>query len=90
VRAGEKLHEELFNLDESVRPTRYGKVMRATRPPLEPTVLSNGLELLSLMTAAGDADGASAELWATLRGGREAGGGGESENVRPTTEGGLA
>ena len=33
IRPGEKLHEELFNVDEEVRPTRYGKIMRATRPP---------------------------------------------------------
>jgi len=90
VRPGEKLHEELFNLDESVRQTRYGKVMRATRPPLDPEVLSSGLELLSLLSAAGDVGGASAELWATLRGGRERTGGGESENVRPSTDGGHA
>ena len=36
IRPGEKLHEELFNVDEEVRPTRYGKIMRATRPPLDP------------------------------------------------------
>ncbi|MDX6645344.1 MAG: hypothetical protein QOK40_1071 [Miltoncostaeaceae bacterium] len=90
VRAGEKLHEELFNLDESVRPTRYGKVMRATRPPLDPDVLRNGIEGLWLLAAGGDVDGASDELWATLRGGRETEGSGESQNLRPTTEGGLA
>jgi FlaA1/EpsC-like NDP-sugar epimerase len=90
VRPGEKLHEELFNLDESVRPTRYGKVMRATRPPLDPAALRAGIEDLALLTAAGDVQGASAELWATLRGRREAAGGGESQSVGPTTEGGLA
>ena len=36
IRPGEKLHEELFNVDEEVRPTRYGKIMRATRPALDP------------------------------------------------------
>ena len=43
IRPGERLHEELFNVDEQVRPTRYGKVMRATRPPLEPDQLREGL-----------------------------------------------
>jgi FlaA1/EpsC-like NDP-sugar epimerase len=90
VRPGEKLHEELFNLDEAVRPTRYGKVMRATRPPLDPSALRAGIEELALLTAAGDVQGASTELWETLRGRREAAGGGESHTVGPTTEGGLA
>ena len=37
IRPGEKLHEELFNVDEEVRPTRYGKIMRATRPAIDPS-----------------------------------------------------
>ncbi|MCB0872538.1 MAG: polysaccharide biosynthesis protein [Actinobacteria bacterium] len=43
IRPGEKLHEELFNVDEQVQPTRYGKVMRATRAPLPPALLHDGL-----------------------------------------------
>ena len=39
IRPGEKLHEELFNVDEEVRPTRYAKIMRATRPALDSAVL---------------------------------------------------
>ena len=31
VRAGEKLHEELWNDDEDVRPTPHPKIQRATR-----------------------------------------------------------
>jgi FlaA1/EpsC-like NDP-sugar epimerase len=90
VRPGEKLHEELFNLDEEVRPTRYGKVMRATRPPLPPDVLRDGIRQLALLAATGDAETASTELWTTLAGGREAAGRGESGSVGPTTEGGLS
>ena len=46
IRPGEKLHEELFNVDEEVRPTRYGKIMRATRPPIDPAELRTGLDEL--------------------------------------------
>ena len=53
IRPGEKLHEELFNVDEEVRPTRYGKIMRATRPPLDPAVLSDGIDEVARRIAAG-------------------------------------
>jgi FlaA1/EpsC-like NDP-sugar epimerase len=72
VRPGEKLHEELFNVDESVKPTRYGKIMRATRPPLDPYVLQAGVEELARRTAEGDAEAVAEALWVTLRGGRGA------------------
>ena len=35
-RAGEKLHEELFNPDERPMPTPAEKIVAASRPPLEP------------------------------------------------------
>src|SRR5262249_18556235 len=53
IRPGEKLREELFNIDESVTTTRYEKIRRATRPPLEPEVLRGGLADLERSVAAG-------------------------------------
>jgi FlaA1/EpsC-like NDP-sugar epimerase len=67
VRPGEKLHEELFNLDEEVRPTRYGGILRATRPALDPEVLSARIEHLRAAVATGDPVVASGALWSTLR-----------------------
>jgi FlaA1/EpsC-like NDP-sugar epimerase len=72
IRPGEKLHEELFNLDEEVRPTRYGRIQRATRPRLDPVALRLGLELLQERVADGDAPGCADVLWRTLGAGREA------------------
>src|SRR5262249_24061270 len=72
IRPGEKLREELFNIDESVTTTRYEKIRRATRPPLEPEVLRGGLADLERSVAAGDAGATAGVLWATLRGGRDA------------------
>jgi len=72
IRPGEKLHEELFNVDEDVRPTRYGKIQRATRPPLDPDRLAAGLAELRSRIADGDPERVSQALWGTLRGGRDA------------------
>ncbi len=71
IRPGEKLHEELFNLDEEVRPTRYGRILRATRPRLDPVALRLGIELLEDRVASGDAYGCADVLWRTLGAGRE-------------------
>ncbi len=73
IRPGEKLGEELFNIDEEIRPTRYGKIRRATRPPLDPVALRLGLELLEERAADGDAVGTADVLWRTLRAGRDVG-----------------
>jgi FlaA1/EpsC-like NDP-sugar epimerase len=70
IRPGERLHEELFNVDEQVRPTRYGKVMRATRPPLDPDRLRVGLSELQRRVADRDEQGLDDELWSTLGVGR--------------------
>jgi FlaA1/EpsC-like NDP-sugar epimerase len=86
IRPGEKLHEELFNVDEEVRPTRYGKVMRATRPALDRTRLQAGLEELSRRVAQGSAAGVAAALWGTLRDGRFAPAPGERVEVGPISE----
>ncbi len=78
IRPGEKLHEELFNVDEEVRPTRYGKIRRATRPALDPECLRDGLDALRRTVAEGRTDELAGILWATLRSGRGDETGGES------------
>ncbi len=84
IRPGEKLHEELFNVDEEVRPTRYGKIMRATRPPLDPAVLRDGIDELGRRIAAGRPESVADALWSTLRGARIAAPDGETRMAPPT------
>jgi FlaA1/EpsC-like NDP-sugar epimerase len=86
IRPGEKLHEELFNVDEDVRPTRYGKIQRATRPPLDPDLLAAGLAELRARIADGDPERVSQALWGALRGGRDAGAGDETRTTTTTDE----
>ncbi len=71
IRPGEKLHEELFNVDEQVRPTRYAKVMRATRTPLDPRRLQEGLEALRDRAESRDGESVDALLWGALGLGRD-------------------
>jgi FlaA1/EpsC-like NDP-sugar epimerase len=71
IRPGERLHEELFNVDEQVRPTRYGKVLRATRPPLDPDQLRSGLTALQERVVDRAEKGLDEVLWSTLGVGRE-------------------
>jgi FlaA1/EpsC-like NDP-sugar epimerase len=78
IRPGEKLHEELFNVDEEVRPTRYGKIMRATRPPLDPEAFRLGLDRLFQHVTAGGPQPVADALWSVLRAGRAVSGDGES------------
>lgn len=72
IRPGEKLHEELFNLDEHVQTTRYGRILRATRPALDPNAIRVGLDLLRDRVASGDGPGAADVLWRTLSARRDA------------------
>ena len=81
IRPGEKLHEELFNVDEEVRSTRYGKIMRATRPPLDPEAFQMGLDRLFQHVTAGGPQPVADALWSVLRPGRALDGDGE----RPAT-----
>jgi FlaA1/EpsC-like NDP-sugar epimerase len=91
IRPGEKLHEELFNLDEEVRPTRYGRIQRATRPRLDPVALRLGLELLEERVSEGDAVGCADVLWRTLGAGRELSPGSEPLTTKtPANEDGTA
>jgi len=87
VRPGEKLHEELFNLDEEVRPTRYGGILRATRPALDHQVLQERIAQLRAVVTLGDPVVASNALWATLRAGREQPAPGEPQDVQAIDEG---
>ncbi len=81
IRPGEKLHEELWNVDEDVVPTRYGKVMRATRPPLAAGRLERGLEALGRQVTGGRHDGLEALMWSTLGVGRDSAVEGESHDA---------
>ncbi|MDH3724515.1 MAG: polysaccharide biosynthesis protein [Thermoleophilia bacterium] len=67
IRPGEKLHEELFNVDEDVSTTRYAKVQRATRRALDPEGLRTGIDELSGLVKARDAHGLQAALCSALR-----------------------
>lgn len=84
IRPGEKLGEELFNVDEQVRPTRYGKVMRATRPAIDETRLRDGIAELERVVAHGREDRLAPVLWSTLGGRRDAAEG-ERDTDMPTT-----
>jgi FlaA1/EpsC-like NDP-sugar epimerase len=84
IRPGEKLHEELFNVDEEVRPTRYGKIMRATRPALDPSLLHEGIDELARRVAVGREEPVAQALWSTLRGTRIPAPDGEAEMASPT------
>jgi len=85
IRPGEKLHEELFNVDEEVRPTRYGKIRRATRRPLEPGALAHGLASLRRRIDEGREDEMTRVLWGTLRAGRSGDDGGETRSTPSTS-----
>jgi FlaA1/EpsC-like NDP-sugar epimerase len=86
IRPGEKLHEELFNVDEEVVSTRYGKIRRATRPAFDPDELHRGLEELQHRVRTGRPEPVVEALWAALRGGRVDGADGEGSIPHTTTE----
>jgi FlaA1/EpsC-like NDP-sugar epimerase len=54
-RAGEKLHEELFNAYERPEPTAAAKVLRALRPQLDPAWVEEIFDEISLLVLEGDA-----------------------------------
>lgn len=66
IRPGEKLFEELFNVDEEVKPTRYGKIRRATRPHLSAERLRVGLDGLERRVEKGEAADLKSALLETL------------------------
>ena len=71
ARAGEKLHEELFNNYERPRPTGAEKIMLAEREPLAPEVVAGMFDEIKLLVLEGDAAGLAAKvagLSSTVRG----------------------
>src|SRR5918993_1564494 len=54
TRPGEKLREELWNEGETVHPTPYPKISRATRAPVDPAWLEDELNALEHLVAEGD------------------------------------
>jgi FlaA1/EpsC-like NDP-sugar epimerase len=76
ARAGEKLHEELWNEDEDVGPTSHPKIMRAARPQIDAAWLEEALAELERLVDEGDTVAVVAKLQAMVqdpvRTGREA------------------
>ncbi len=72
-RAGEKLHEELWNEGESVGPTSHPKIMRAARPPIEEVWLEEELAALERLVEEGDMYGVTARLRTMVAGPRRVG-----------------
>ena len=71
ARAGEKLHEELFNSYERPRATAAEKIMLAEREPLAPEVVAAMFDEIKLLVLEGDAAGLAAKvagLSSTVRG----------------------
>ena len=57
-RAGEKLHEELFNPYERPQPTPAEKILLAEREPLDPAMgRGSSFDQISLLALEGDAAG---------------------------------
>jgi FlaA1/EpsC-like NDP-sugar epimerase len=61
-RAGEKLHEELFNRYEQRRPTSAEKIMLAEREPLAPETVEAMFDEIGLLVFEGDAAGLAAKV----------------------------
>ena len=57
-RPGEKLHEELFNVDERAEPTQASRIVRAVRDrPLDPGWVERTVERLEQLVVSGDETG---------------------------------
>jgi FlaA1/EpsC-like NDP-sugar epimerase len=61
-RAGEKLHEELFNAYERPQPTRAEKIVLAEREPIDPELAAEFFDQISLLALEGDAAGLAAQV----------------------------
>ncbi len=61
-RAGEKMHEELWNDGEEWGPTSHPKIMRATGPPIDGSWLEDELAELERLVAENDQLGVRAKL----------------------------
>jgi FlaA1/EpsC-like NDP-sugar epimerase len=54
ARAGEKVHEVLWNEGEAVGPTSHPKIMRAARPQIDAAWLEESLAELERLVEEGD------------------------------------
>ncbi len=61
-RAGEKIHEELFNSYEHPRPTLAEKILLAERPPLAAEAVESMFAEIGLLVLEGDAAGLAAKV----------------------------
>ena len=61
-RAGEKLHEQLFNPSERPQPTPAEKILRAERERLEPEAVDDMFDQIGLLVLEGDAAGLAAKV----------------------------
>ncbi len=61
-RAGEKLHEELFNAYERPQPTPAEKILRAERDPRSPQSVDEMFDQIGLLVLEGDAAGLAARV----------------------------
>jgi FlaA1/EpsC-like NDP-sugar epimerase len=66
-RPGEKLHEELWGDDESVGQTTHPKIMRLSRPPVDPGWLADQLVELERLADEGDTLEVVAKLGSIVR-----------------------
>jgi FlaA1/EpsC-like NDP-sugar epimerase len=67
ARAGDKLHEVLWNEGEAVGPTSHPKIMRAARPPVDRDWLDDELAELERLVDEGDALAVVAKLGEMVR-----------------------
>jgi FlaA1/EpsC-like NDP-sugar epimerase len=71
-RPGEKLHEELFNVDERSEPTQASRIVRAVRRrPLDPAWVEQTVEQLERLVASGDEAGLAERVVALVTEQRE-------------------
>jgi FlaA1/EpsC-like NDP-sugar epimerase len=66
-RPGEKIHEELWSGDEAVGETGHPKIMRLSRPPVDPDWLASQLGELERLADEGDTLEVVAKLGAIVR-----------------------
>ena len=82
-RAGEKLHEDLFNPNELKQPTTAEKIMRAEREPVDPAAADAMFDDIALLVLEGDAAGLAARVSAFSARRPIAADPGEAPTVRP-------
>jgi FlaA1/EpsC-like NDP-sugar epimerase len=67
ARAGEKVHEVLWNEGEAVGPTSHPKIMRAARAQIDPAWLEESLAALEQLVEEGNTLGVVAQLGAMVK-----------------------